>query len=177
MLAMVLLLALAGCGGSEDSSQAHRQDRLYPAITGPTREFLVNNGDNVVQVYGREATTAEREEASEVIGRWMRARAAKDWEEDCRYLSQTYKQLLAKDAHSVSKGKVDTCAEALDYFGHQASGDYVNTLTGPIDSFRVGRGQGFAQYHGRYGKDWVVSMEREGGRWWVANATPVNRET
>jgi hypothetical protein len=126
-----------------------------------------------VSAFGREAPRAEREEASRVIEGWLRARAATDWVEDCSYLSRRYRHgLVVEDAMSVSNGEVQNCPQALAFFGIAASGDYVNTLSGPIDSFRIASGEGIALYHGNDGNDWSVPMAKEAGRWWVAIAAP-----
>jgi hypothetical protein len=77
--ALVLVIAFAsGCGGGASSTLTEEKDdqRLYPWLKGPTREFLIRDGDNAVQTYGREATKAERDQASRLIAAWMRARAA-----------------------------------------------------------------------------------------------------
>jgi hypothetical protein len=177
----LVVLALAGCGSSGgDSTEAASTSEEYPWIKGPTREFLEPNGDNVVQTFGKEGSKAEREQASEVIAAWMRARAVQDWKKDCSYFGPLYTREITRDAHSVTKGKVKNCPQALAYFKHEASGDYVNTLDGPIDSLRVGifKGQlkqGWAQYHGNDGRDWIVPVEKEGGRWMVSIASPIER--
>ena len=171
------LLAAGGCGGdSSRLEEGQGKAPFYPWVKGPSREFLVRGGDNAVQTFGREASQAEREQASRVIENWMRARAAKDWKKDCSYLSRRYVHVLvAEDATQVSGGKIKTCPKALAYFGPYASGNYKNTLAGPIDSLRVKGGQGWAQYHGRDGHDWVLSMDREAGKWWVSIAAPIER--
>lgn len=170
------VIAVAGCGGSGDSTDvSSTQAAFYPWIKGPTRQFLVRGGDNIVQTFGREATAAERKQASTVIAAWMRARAAQDWPKDCSYLSKGYRKTITEDAHGVSNGKVETCPQALAYFGHRASGDYVDNLSGPIDSLRIGEGHGYAQYHGNDGKDWIIAVDRDSGRWKVAVATPLDR--
>jgi hypothetical protein len=180
LLVGLLFVVGSGCGSSEStSSEADgKENRLYPWLKGPTREFLVRGGDNAVTMFGLEATEAEREQASRVVTAWMRARAVTDWKNDCRYFSRRYvKALVAEDAQRVSNGKVKNCPQALAYFGEEASGDYQNNLSGPIDSLRVGEGgQGYAQYHGRNGRDWNLPMQREDGKWLVANATPVEKE-
>lgn len=184
----LMLLTLGGCGSSDGSSSASEtaEARLYPWLKGPSREFLVPGGDNVVQTFGEEGTRRERAEATAVISAWLRARAAKDWKKDCSYFSRAYAKLIAEDAHGVTNGKVpNNCPAALAYFKGNASGDFVNTLSGSIDSLRVGEGQGvagsflektaFAQYHGNDGKDWVVPLEWEDGEWKIAKAAPLNR--
>jgi hypothetical protein len=171
----------AGCGGGEATGETEtqaNQERLYPWLKGPSREFLIRDGDNAVQTFGREATKAEREQADDVIQAWMKARAAQDWAKDCSYFSREYvHSLIATDAVVVSEGKVKNCAQGLEFFGHAASGSYKNNLAGPIDSLRVSGGQGYAQYHGNDGHDWVITMEREDGKWWVAIASPIGRSS
>jgi hypothetical protein len=180
-LAACGLGAVAGCGGAEATGEpetAAKQERLYPWLEGPSREFLIRGGDNAIQTFGREATKAEREQASEVIQAWMKARAAQDWAKDCSYFSRKYIRILvAEDAVQVSKGRVKNCPQALAYFGHLASGTYKDNLTGPIDSLRVGEGHGYAQYHGNDGRDWVISVDREKGKWWVSIAAPIGRSS
>jgi hypothetical protein len=182
LLTVVVVLCAAvgaGCGGDEATGEPEadaKQERLYPWLEGPSREFLIRGGDNEVQTFGREASKGEREQASKVIQAWMRARAAQDWAKDCSYFSRKYIHLLvATDAVSASGGKVKNCPQALAYFGHQASGDYKNNLAGPIDSLRVGEGHGYAQYHGNDGHDWVIPVDREDGEWWIGIATPLGR--
>jgi hypothetical protein len=175
------LATVAGCGGGEatgESETTAKQERLYPWLKGPSREFLIRGGDNAIQTFGREATKTEREQASEVIQSWMKARAAQDWAKDCSYFSRRYiHNLVATDAVRVSEGKVKNCPQALAYFGHLASTTYKNNLTGPIDSLRVGEGHGYAQYHGNDGHDWVLSMDREDGKWWLSIAAPIGRSS
>lgn len=179
---VLLIVVLGGCGGGSGSSTeaAETESRPYPWVKGPTREFLHPGGDNVVQTFGEEGTTAEREQASRVIEAWMRARAVQDWKKDCSYFSRYYRKIITDDAHGVTHGKVKNCAQALAYFKHEASGDYVNNLSGPIDSLRVGvfkgqRNQAYAQYHGNDGKDWIVPMNRDGRLWKVSIASPIER--
>ena len=186
-VALIIALAVAtGCGSGDSSTVADTgKPRPFPWLKGPSREFLVPEGDNVVQTFGEEATPEERERASRVIALWMKARAVQDWPRDCSYFSRAYKHsFVVTDARVVSEGKVRTCAEALDFFGHQASGkNYKNNLTGSIDSLRVGDGDGvegqaylgFAQYHGNDGRDWIIPLEREGSEWKIAKAAPIDR--
>lgn len=185
---MMIALTLAAVGCDDDSStgagvaETTDEGREYPWVTGAAREFLVPGGDNLIQTFGEEASTAEREEASKVIHAWMKARVAEDWVTDCRHLSRKYiKALVWEDAYLVSEGKVKTCPQALAYFGDAASGTSGNTLTGPIDSLRI-RGpedtetewEAWAQWHGPE-RDWVLPLEREEGTWKVTNASPLDR--
>jgi hypothetical protein len=179
---ILLVVVLSGCGGGSGGSTeaAETEARLYPWLKGPTRQFLEPGGDNIVQTFGKEASKAEREQASETIEAWMRARAAQDWKKDCSYFGPGYRENITSDAHGVTQGKVKNCPQALAYFKHKASGTYINNLTGPVDSLRVGvykeqLNQGYAQYHGNDGKDWIVPVERVNGQWKVGIASPINR--
>jgi hypothetical protein len=174
---IALATGLIGCGSGDPTSGADTaaKVRLYPWLKGPSRQFLVRGGDNAVQTFGQEATLAERDQVSSVIRRWMQARAAQAWTKDCGYFTSSYTKLLTEDAHGVTGGKVKTCPQALAYFGHEASGNYKNTLDGPIDSLRIGKGHGYAQYHGNDGHDWIVPVEKDHGRWLLITATPIGR--
>lgn len=178
LLGFSILLGLLGCGGgSDESAQTTSEERLYPSLEGPARGFLVRDGDNAVPIFGHEATKAEREQASRVIEAWMRARAATDWKRDCSYFSRQYvKALVAEDATQITNGRVKTCPQALAYFGEAASGDYRNTMSGPIGSLRIREGHGYALYHGSDGHDWAVPVDQENGRWLVALAAPIERK-
>jgi hypothetical protein len=178
----LLVVVLSGCGGGSGGSTeaAETKPPLYPWLKGPTRQFLEPGGDNIVQTFGREGTKAEREQASETIEAWMRARAVQDWKKDCSYFSRAYRKNITEDAHGVTQGRVKNCPQALAYFKHKASGDYVNNLDGPIDSLRVGiykeqLNQGYAQYHGNDGRDWIVPVNRDNGQWKVSIAAPIER--
>jgi hypothetical protein len=178
-LLALLLVAALGCGSdSSTGAETEAKPALYPWLKGPTREFLIRGGDNVVQTFGREASKAEREQLSRTIAAWMKARAAQDWKRDCSYFARSYiHSLVATDATEVTNGRVTTCPQALAYFGHQASGSYKNNLTGPIDSLRISEGHGYAQYHGSDSHDWVVPVYREGGKWLISSATPIGRSS
>jgi hypothetical protein len=174
-IAMLLLSVLYGCGGSSgDGGTGTEPERIYPWVQGPSREFLIPDGDNAVQTFGPEASAADREAASRVIHAWMRARVAEDWGADCSFFSEPYIRALVKDANTVSNGKVTNCPQALDYFGEQASGTSGNTLMGPIDSLLVRGNRAFAQWHGPE-EDWILPLRKEGGQWKVDIASPLER--
>lgn len=176
LLALLALVVLAsGCGGDSGSEESEpKPTRLYPRVHGPSREFLIAGGDNIVQFFGREAPTPERLEVSRVIHKWMRARVAEDWKQDCKYLSAVYTRMLVNDARRVSQGDATNCVQTLAFFGDQASGKSGNTLTGPIDSFRVRGVRAYAQWHGPE-EDWILPLRNEDGQWKVEAASPLER--
>lgn len=169
---MVLTLLVVGCGGSGSAGNGGDSENGVPR---PTSEFVIPGGDNTIQYFGREGSAKEREEASQVVIAWDRARAAEKWKKDCSYLSRPYIDLVVTDAEGTSKGKATNCVEALEFFGPLASGEFGQTTTGPIDSLRISQKTGYAQYHGRKGIDWIVPLEKEDGKWKVAVTAPVDR--
>lgn len=188
ILTALLPLAVAlGCGGGSSTGAADvpvEASRPFPWLKGPSREFLVPGGDNVVPTFGREGTPGERAAASALIGAWLRARAARDWKRDCSFFSRTYAKFITRDAHGASGGEVSSCPGALEFFKGEVP-SFANTLRGPIDSLRVGEGQGisgeigpfaWAQWHGTDGNDWMVPLEREGGEWKLAKSGPLQSQ-
>lgn len=177
----LLALGTIGCGGGDStrsSGTTSEGEAFLPWVKGPTREFLdPDSGDNAVQTFGREATEIERAQATRVIAAWMAARAAQRWKEICSHFSRRYAKELTADGNNVTEGRVKTCPQAVAYFGPAAATDFKNNNfgEGPLDSLRVEDGFGYAQYHGSDGKDWVVPVDRDVGRWKVSIAAPINR--
>jgi hypothetical protein len=178
-IALLVIMGIAGCG-SDSSTRASDgtsvEKEIYPQVTGPTREFLVDGGDNIVQLAGTEGTEAERQQVSRLIDLWMRARAAEDWKAECKYLARSFQMTLVADAYRASNGRANSCPEAFEYFGEAASGDGVNTFPGKVPSLRVEGRTAWAQYHGRDGKDWIVPVAKENGEWMVAIGFPLDRD-
>jgi hypothetical protein len=179
--AFALLIAVAftaGCGGG-DSTQgpsAGAHEAKTPSVSGPSSEFIVPGGDNIVQLFGREATVAERGEASATIQAWMRARVAGEWAKECRYLHRAVVESALHAASNLASRKLDRCPVALAVLAAKGlSGSRTYTMTGPIDSLRIGEGHGYAQYHGRAGRDWIVPVRREDGDWKVSGLEPLDR--
>jgi hypothetical protein len=176
LIALASAALLAGCGASDSSdAPGEAAGQGTPNQSKPTSEFIIPGGDNTIQLFGREGTEAEREEASEVVVAWDRARATRDWRTDCHHLSRSYTRTVVLDAKATSKGKATNCVQALEFFGAVASGSTKVTTTGPIDSLRVAQGVGYAQYHGRNGIDWIVPLKRQDGEWKVEVTAPVDR--
>jgi hypothetical protein len=177
ILFLFLIPAAVGCGSGDSTSDSSSLAVQPLRPEGPSNEFYVPGGDNAVQLYGREASAAERAQASRVIGDWMRAREDKDHALECTYMSRSFIKGFVKDAANVSKGKVTTCPATLAFFGFDAGGVnfLTNTTSGPIDSLRIESGQGYAQYHGNDGHDYIVAVDKEDGRWLVATSAPFDR--
>jgi hypothetical protein len=174
-LALATLAMVPGCGADGEGETSASTEKIdYPE--GPTREFFVPGGDNLVQLYGHEASSAERERASRVVEAWMRARAAGDWEKVCRYFSAETASYALRTATAVTgRRKVGGCAKSIAVVFKRTDRTRTNTMTGPIDSLRIGQGRGYAQYHGNDGRDWIVPVTRERNGWRVAIFDPADR--
>ena len=173
-----LLVSLAGCGGSDSTSSASKGKTvdwsIYPP--GPTRQFVVPGGDNAVQTFGREATAAERKQVTKVIQKWLRARAARNWAEDCRYLAPSSIKYAESSASYMAQHKVSGCTKALGVMavkGQKVSLKY--NMAGGVVSLRLGEGHGYAQYHGNDGRDWIIPVIRENGVWKITTFDPLDR--
>jgi hypothetical protein len=180
LLAVCALLALlAGCGGGGDSTSSSSKEKTvdwseYPP--GPTRQFIVPGGDNAVQTFGREATPAERKQVTKVAQAWLRARAAKNWAKDCRYLATSSVKYAESSASYMAQHKVSGCTKALGVMavkGQKVSLKY--NMAGGVVSLRLGEGHGYAQYHGNDGHDWVIPVIRENGVWKITTFDPLDR--
>jgi hypothetical protein len=178
LVSALLTAAIASGCGENDSTATEASGSVSEGTylpPGPSREFVIAGGDNTIQYFGREGSSAEREEASRVVEAFMRARAAKNWKAYCYWMSRSYKGPFVLDGRRTSKGKAKNCVQTLIFFGQLASGNYVNTMTGPIDSLRVNGEEGYAQYHGRKSVDWIIPLHKENGEWKVAVSAPINR--
>lgn len=184
LVLLVLALVATGCGddSSTGAEETTGEERPFASVKGPTREFLIPGGDNLVQLFGEEAPDAQREKVSRIIHAWMKARVAEDWAADCKYFAREYRKELVRDARNVTEGKATNCPQALNFFGDAASGTSGNTLTGPIDSLRVRdtiegktEKEAYAQWHGPNEIDWVLPLKREGGVWKITVASPLER--
>jgi hypothetical protein len=172
-----LLVLIAGCGGGSATSASEEKTvdwSQYPP--GPTRQFIIPGGDNIVQTFGREATPAERAKVSKEVQAWLRARAAGDWAKDCRYLATASVKYAESSASYMAQHKVSSCDKALAVMavkGQKVSRKY--NMAGGVASLRLGEGHGYAQYHGNDGKDWIVPVTREDGEWKIATFDPLDR--
>lgn len=176
-LAVLAVVLAAGCGsgdrGAETTGSAENPLAGYPQ--GPTREFIVPGGDNVVQEFGTEASPAERRQVSSMIEAWMRARAAGDWDEECRYLHEKKIESAIAAAQQFSQRKVDCAAALKTLSGLPGAASRKNTMSEPVASLRIGEGHGYAQYHGREGRDWIVAVRRQDGSWKISELEPKDR--
>jgi hypothetical protein len=169
VMLIVAALVAAGCGGGSSGSAATaaKTETTASSTTGDAKaQFLKPGETNPTVEFGKEAPAAEREEASAVVAKSLKAREAAAFEIQCRTLS-------VKAIHEVPGGKNrSVCPAALRKLATPLSETVKarkDTLSGPIDAMRVKSKEGFALWHGNDGKDYSVPLEEENGTWKVAS--------
>jgi hypothetical protein len=175
------LMAIIGCGGDSSSTT----ESSSPSTSGsgqttksqsgdssssssePSSEFLGKGKNGQLARIGKESSAAERETASRVLEESFDARAASDWKTQCETLASTSVEQLEKPASALSPGT--SCAKALEAQGGSLPPfALANTMTGPIDAFRINQGiNGFAFWHGTQGRDFVIPLIKQKGEWKV----------
>jgi hypothetical protein len=179
VIATTILLAIAavGCGGAGSSASA--------GSTTSAGTSSGSGGDSKIQYpgkrpsgseavhFGREASVAEREEASRVVEEDLKARAAGDWAKQCAVLST--EQSAEVREFTYVNGKEDSCTDALRTLASplpQTKSLRADNMASPVYAFRIGANRGFAFYHGKEGTAYTMAMKHEDGRWKVDDLTP-----
>jgi hypothetical protein len=168
-LALALCLSACGDGGKSTSSPEVAPLRVSG---GGSAQFLVRGGDNSIAEYGTEASHSELTRAARVLHRYLTARAARDWELACDYLTTRQRNQLAQlaaSSHLTSK----SCAGALSALSAKVSTATAHALT-VVDaaSLRSKGESAFLLYHGAGHTGYFIAMAREGGTWKVAALDP-----
>lgn len=178
MVALMCALGFSACGGggsesSADSSGEAPRESSEPngKSKEPSAEFAGKGENGVLATAGKESSAKERNVASKVVEKSMRARAARNWEAQCETLARS----VIKEIEGASSEGFFTqdCAEVLETVAEKATPAALeNTMVEPLAAFRVNGRRAFAFYHGAQGKDYVVPMELEGSEWKVASLVP-----
>lgn len=179
-----LAIAAAGCGGGGGSSSSQSQDSTTQSsgttapegsspdsgkppgseesVLEPSREFVGSGPNGQLATIGEESGAAEREAASRALEKFFMAGQAEDWEAQCELLSSSVRESL----EAPSLGSVE-CPKALAAQASRSPPSVrANTMTGPIDAFRINEGiNGFAFYHGTANRDYVIPLIEQGGGW------------
>lgn len=186
LAAALLTMVAAGCGGGSSSSadttaaKETNSKETAPKETNskeapsngsqpePSAEFADNSPLGKLAKYGREASPAEREAASHVIEKSLKAREAGDWETQCSTLTKRLVEQLEESATLV--GAEPGCAKALEAQAIPVpKSALANTMSGPIDALRVKEDTAYAFYHGTEGKDYILPLLEQGGEWKLAS--------
>lgn len=180
----LVAMVAAGCGGggseSSSGSTTSNSDKTdaqsntpssnaasEDSSSEPSREFLGNGPNGKLAKIGKEASAEERETASRVLEKSLDARAAGDWTTQCSTLAASAVKQLEQAVAVL--GSPPGCAQSLEVeAGPIPAPARANTMTGPIDAFRINQGfNGFAFYHGTKGRDFVIPLIKQGGEWKV----------
>jgi hypothetical protein len=124
-------------------------------------------GDNSIQTYGVEASSAQRAQASAFVQGYLNARAAGSWAKVCA-------QLAAKPRAEQSRfAKGASCAAAMASFAKEASGAVLREEARiEVLSLRIGPRFAFLIYRRPDQSVWATALAREGGGWRVLSVTP-----
>jgi hypothetical protein len=172
-------VAAAGCGGSssgttgatsaESTGKNESSARTSPSprssapaearTSPPTRGFSKRAK---LAAFGYEARAAERQEASDILERNLKARAVGDYATQCKTLSQPVVEAIEKSRYRQNCENTLKIEDLL--IPPKKTAD---TMKGPIAALRVQGPVGFALYHGKGGTDYAMRMERENGKWMV----------
>jgi hypothetical protein len=182
LMAAVLLAALAaGCGGGDSSASGTAENSPSTAKSEstaksgsapkpePNTELGNRPGPGVVN-FGEEADDEEREAISTLLEEHFDARAAGEWAKQCA--SMTFEQSEEVRETTVPNAN---CAKGLRIQATplaQTQAFRANPMTGPIDAFRVEGELGYALFRGKDGKQYVVAMKKENGKWKVDDLIP-----
>jgi hypothetical protein len=170
------LLSLTACGGGSGGTSSG-ESTLSGATDSaePSAEFVGKGENGSLAKRGKEASVADREAASEVLEESFEARAAHDWAGQCATLTAKATKLVEGEAAKSAKGKAtkNDCAVNLESIGKVAPASVLeNPMTEPVAAMRLSKGQAFAFFHGKGGKDYVMPLEKEGSEWKVNALAP-----
>jgi hypothetical protein len=166
IVALVIIAVIVGCGGSSDLTTGNGTSEAGETSSSaePSREFLRPGSKNTAVKFGEEADADDLEQASAILTESETSRAAGDYAGQCKTLSAA----VVKEIESGSSAK--TCTADLTALAKGAPASVrVITLTGPIDALRTDGSRGYALYHGKEGKDYVMPMTVEDGEWKVGS--------
>jgi hypothetical protein len=131
-------------------------------------------GDNSVQGYGVEASSAERVRAAAVAAAYLRAQAAGSWARACSYLSASLRSRLGAAPRQGPSGEAG-CAKAISILLAKAPKSVLRRAAHiDVISMRTNGDQGFLIYR-EAGGGAVASLPLtlEGGRWKVGSLSGV----
>jgi hypothetical protein len=123
-------------------------------------------GDNSIQTYGLEASSAQRAQATALVQAYLDARAARDWAKVCSLLAAKPRAEQRQFAGDVS------CAEAMVSFAADARTSVLQEEAQiEVLSFRVGHRYAFLIYR-RSDGIFATALSRESGHWKLISVTP-----
>jgi hypothetical protein len=171
LITVALVALLGGCGGSSPTTSTDGgAEHAGAAAEEPSRRFLSEHRGNTYVTFGDESSPAERRAASAVLEENLAARQAADFRRQCASLAKP----VVTAIQAGGEAKSANCVSALTELARPLSGSRAirrDRLDGSIAALRVKGNLAYALYEGDDGSDYAMPMEREDGRWKVADVT------
>jgi hypothetical protein len=146
---------------------AHFNPPSHHDSGGGSQQFRTTGGDNSIQEYGSESSSAEFAAAAKVLHEFLDARAAGAWRVACEKLAPALREQLVQQLGSG--GGASACARMFAGLtaGLPAAGRREAAIA-DVGSLRVEGNRGFLLFHGAHGQGFFIPMVREDGEWKVA---------
>jgi hypothetical protein len=158
-----------GSGADQQPDTAPAPPVEHHDSGGGAAQFKTKSADNSIQEFGSEASDSERDRAAEVLHGFLDARAARDWQGACSYMSAGLTgSLEALVARAPQGEKPEGCAEILAALSAGVPDQALKGVAkADVGSLRSEGDRGFLLYHGAHGEDYAMPMAIEGGAWKV----------
>lgn len=182
---MVVVLAccvtgFSACGGDEDSTSS--SNGAKSGVASPrSRPFVKYSGTGPAKLhlaeFGTEGSAGDRAEVETILSAYLKAIRAGRWQSACGLLSAALSVHIDEIAEQAKRQPQPTCVEilpALVQSSNTESGQSIVSAPHDIASLRIkeGPGGGFALFHGGDGKDYWMTVNRDGGRWGILSPVP-----
>jgi hypothetical protein len=128
-------------------------------------------GDNSIQTWGLEATSAQRERLAAIVQAFLDARAGAEWGKACSYLAAEQHEMLEQLAGASGSG---ACAKAMGLLAAEVPASAFAKEAEIVDvlSLRIGGGHAFLIYTRPEGKVYATALGHESGSWKVISVGP-----
>jgi hypothetical protein len=151
--------------GSSEEGEVSPNDR--------SAQFRTKGGDNSIQNFGGEGSSAEREKATKVIAGVFAAQKAKEWAKVCGLLSAKATGQLEEFSKRSPQLKGKGCAQVIALIlGSAPTSARPETIKGPVIALRTKGGESFALYRGTDGKAYAYPLVLENGQWKLIGMAP-----
>jgi len=201
IVAVLLAIGLAGCGGDDDPSST-MTEKLSPSSQaqsdggsdggegsadstsaerqdsgGGSAQFRTKGGDNSIQEFGEEADASDFDAAAAVLHEFLDARAAEDWDSACAAVSEEVRQSLEKLGEQAKQLDGASCTGILSALTNPAAKKILQEEAEQADvaSLRVEGDSGYIIYRAAKGSVVTIPMVEEDGDWKVSGlgGTPI----
>jgi hypothetical protein len=204
--AVALALALGGCGGGGGNdhsnstaastgttgtetlpAQSGKQKPAESSTTGASEDSFTlgspsdvprtEGGDNSIQDFGSEASTADRVAAGRALAAYYEALAKGDTEEACAMLTSSTRQRIDQTLEQLRQqggsgnALLEGCPQALKLSADVGSGGSPRLRLSELLSLRQQDEQSFLIYKAGDGKLYAMPMGQEGTEWKVGGVS------